>query len=464
MPPSDAPDSDPAGAGGPGALFTDFYELSMLEAYGREGMTEEAVFSLAVRRLPERRNFLLACGIDSVLDALQALRFTDADIAYLAGLGSFSDDFLGRLRGFRFTGEVHAMPEGTPVFANEPLLEIIAPIAECQLIETLVMNQVHLQTLLASKAARVVAAAEGRPVVDFGARRMHGTDAACKAARAFHIAGVAATSNVAAGARYGIPVTGTMAHSYIQAHDSELGAFRAFAEVFPATTLLVDTYDTLVGVRKVIALAEELGSEFLVRAIRLDSGDLGELARGARALLDAAGLQRVQIFASGGLDEDAIAGLVAAGAPIDGFGVGTGMGVSSDAPYLDIAYKLTEYAGRGRLKLSTGKPILPGRKQVFRRVADGMAAGDVIARAGEDLPGEPLLRPVMRGGRRLPETAEPLDAMRARAAAEIAKLPAAVRALAPATPGYTVEVSPALQRFDQEVRAAVAAADRDVTL
>ncbi|MGH6953193.1 MAG: nicotinate phosphoribosyltransferase, partial [Alphaproteobacteria bacterium] len=301
-----------ASVGGEGlALFTDLYELTMLQAYVEEGMEEEAVFSLFARRLPERRNYLLAAGLDQVLAYLETVAFTADDLAYLSSLGTFSDRFLRWLEGFGFTGDVYAVAEGTPVFANEPLVEIVAPIAEAQLVETFVMNQVHLETVLASKAARVVRAAEGRAVVDFGPRRMHGIDAALKAARAFHIAGVAATSNVLAGRIYGVPVAGTMAHSFVQAKDREADAFKAFATHFPTTTLLVDTYDTLEGVGKVIALAKELGQSFKVRAVRLDSGDLAELATKARAMLDAAGLGRVEIFASGGLDEYAIARLVA---------------------------------------------------------------------------------------------------------------------------------------------------------
>jgi len=438
------------------ALFTDLYELTMLQAYHAEGLRETAVFSLFVRRLPPGRNFLLACGLEQVLDYLERLRFEAEDLAWLRSLGRFSDGFLDWLRDFRFTGAVHALPEGTLVFGGEPILEVTAPLPEAQVIETFVINQMQLQTLLASKAARAVAAAAGRPVVDFGARRMHGLDAAVMAARAFHIAGVAATSNVLAGRRFGLPLSGTMAHSYVQAHDSETEAFRAFARLYPDGVLLVDSYDTLEGVRRVIALARELGEAFRIRAVRLDSGDLGALARAARALLDAAGLQRVEIFASGGLDETRIAALLAAGAPIDGFGVGTAMGVSEDAPGLDIAYKLCEYAGRGRLKLSPGKPILPGRKQVFRRERDGEAEGDTIARAGERLPGRPLLRPVMRDGRRLAEGRESLEAMRARARAGIAALPARLRALEPAEPAYPVAVSPALRRHAEEIAARVA--------
>ncbi|HEX7119873.1 MAG TPA: nicotinate phosphoribosyltransferase [Longimicrobiales bacterium] len=423
------------------ALFVDLYELTMIQGYVREGLAGEAVFSLFTRRLPDARNYLLTCGLDDALHFLETVRFHDTAIDYLRTVPGFAREFLDGLREFRFTGDVWALPEGTPFFANEPLLEVVAPIAEAQIAETFVMNQLHFQTVAASKAVRVVHAAAGRSVVDFGMRRMHGTDAALKAARAFHVAGVDATSNVLAGQVYGIPVAGTMAHSFIQAFDDELDAFRAFARTYPRTILLVDTYDTEEGVRRVVALARELGERFRVSGVRLDSGDLAALAFRARAILDEAGLHGVEIFASGGLDEDEIARIVATGAPITGFGVGTRMGVSADAPALDMAYKLTAYAGRGRTKLSPGKEILPGRKQVFREEEDGRAVGDVIARHDEALPGRPLLVKVMERGRRLDAGRVGLDAARARAADEIARLPDRLRALAPADPPYPVRVS-----------------------
>ncbi|MDX1568393.1 MAG: nicotinate phosphoribosyltransferase, partial [Longimicrobiales bacterium] len=295
------------------ALLTDQYELTMLQAYWREEMFDSSVFSLFVRRLPPGRNFFLACGLDDVLHYLENLRFTEDALEYLGTFDEFTDGFLDWLADFRFTGDVHAVPEGTPLFPDEPLLEVEGPLPEAQLAETFVMNQVHLQTVLASKAVRVVEAARGRAVVDFGLRRMHGTDAGLKAARAFHVAGVSATSNVLAGQVYGVPVTGTMAHSYIQSHDQEKQAFRAFMELYPETVLLVDTYDTLDGVRAVTELAEELGDGFTARGIRLDSGDLGELAEKSRKILDDAGLEDVEIFASGGLDEHEIAELLTDG-------------------------------------------------------------------------------------------------------------------------------------------------------
>jgi nicotinate phosphoribosyltransferase len=439
------------------ALFTDLYELTMMQAYRAERMAATATFTLFARRLPPHRNFLLACGLDQVLTYLEALHFSDDDVAYLRSLNRFSDGFLTSLRTFRFTGDVYAVPEGTAVFANEPIVEVVAPIAQAQLVETLVMNQIHLQTVLASKAVRVVAAARGRTVVDFGARRAHGIEAAVQGARAFHIAGMSATSNVLAGKKYGIPIAGTMAHSYVQAHADERAAFRAFVRTFPGTTVLVDTYNTIEGVRRVIDLIKEAPDEMKISAVRLDSGDLGALARETRRLLDDAGLNAVEIFASSGLDEYEITSLVGTAAPIDGFGVGTGMSVSSDAPALDIAYKLADYDGQGRTKLSRAKPILPGRKQVFRQMTDGKATGDVIGRGGEHLEGEPLLQLVMRAGHRTPAGVTNLEQIRRHAADGLGRLPARIVAMDPAEPPYPVAVTAALERYHADVRAAVTA-------
>jgi nicotinate phosphoribosyltransferase len=426
------------------ALLTDLYELTMLQAYFEEQMDERAVFSLFVRRLPDRRNYLLACGLDDVLSFLETLRVDEPAIVYLASLGRFSSRFLDYLAALRFTGDVHAVPEGTPVFANEPILEIAAPIAEAQVVESFVMNQVHLQTVLASKAARVVAAAQGRQVVDFGFRRSHGIDAGLKGARAFHIAGVHATSNVAAGQAYGLTTAGTLAHSFIQAHDDEYEAFRSFARLYPDTILLVDTCDTLAGVQKVVKLGREVGSDFRVSAIRLDSGDLGELSIAARRILDDGGLRNVGIFASGNLNEDEIARLLAGGAPIDGVGVGTDMSVSRDAPSADIVYKLVEYAGHGRTKLSFAKTVLPGPKQVFRVEQDGVAQYDVIGRRDDLSHGRALLEPVMAGGVRLSRGRVTLDQARLLARTELERLPSRMRAIQPADPPYRVEISDGL--------------------
>lgn len=436
-------------------LFTDLYALTMARAYQAEGMDRTAVFELFFRKLPPERNFVVAAGLSDVLDTLEALAVTGDDLEYLRTLGLFPEAFLERLREFRFTGEVWAVPEGTPVFPHEPLVQVLAPILEAQLIETLVLNQVHFQSIAASKAARVVAAASGRDVIEFGSRRAHGTEAALRVARASYLVGAAGTSNVLAGKCYGIPVYGTMAHSYIQAHDDEAAAFAAFAAEYPETTLLVDTYDTLGGVRKVIDLARRLGARFRVRAVRLDSGDLGTLARQTRDLLDAAGLGAVRIFASGGLDEHQVAALVAAGAPIDVFGVGTKMAVSEDVPALDMAYKLVEYAGKPRTKLSTKKVLYPGRKQVFRVVERGRMARDVIGRHDETLEGEPLLRPVMWDGVRLPDGRIRLEEARARAARELGRLPRDLRSLAASDAPYSVQASPALENELKALRLAL---------
>jgi nicotinate phosphoribosyltransferase len=423
------------------ALFTDLYQLTMLQAYWHEGMNEVAVFDLFSRSLRER-NYLLACGLDTVLHFLETLRFTPETLDYLASQDAFEDDFLDHLADYRFEGDVYAVPEGTPVFPDEPIVEVVAPIQQAQLVETFLLNQITYQTNLATKARRVVEAAQGRTIADFGMRRMHAADAPLRAARAGYIAGVHATSNVLAGHLFGIPVTGTMAHSYVEAHDREIDAFRAFAELYPETTLLVDTYDTLDGVRKVVELAREWGDAFRVNAIRLDSGDLAELAHASRAILDAAGLDAVQIFASGSLNEYRIAEMVDRGAPIDGFGVGTRLGTIADQPYLDTAYKLCGYAGAGRMKLSTDKSNLPGRKQIYRVLDGETAAHDVIALQDEAHDGVPLMECVMRDGERTEAGRQrPLDALRAQADARIRQLPDRLRALDKAEEPYEVHLS-----------------------
>jgi nicotinate phosphoribosyltransferase len=425
-------------------LFTDLYELTMAQAFWAEGMEGQAVFELFFRKMPEGRNYMIAAGLDDALKSIEELRIGAEDLAYLRSLGLFSEPFLDRLKTLHFSGEVWAVPEGTVVFPNEPIVQVIAPIVEAQVIETIVLNQIQFPSLAASKAARMVSAAAGRSVIEFGARRAHSAEAALKVARAAYLVGATGTSIVLAGRRFGIPVFGTMAHSYIQSHEDEFAAFEAFARLYPETTLLVDTYDTLAGVRKVIALSHKLGNTFRIHAIRLDSGDLAALARQARAMLDAAGLGDVRIFASGGLDEHEIAALVAAGAPIDAFGVGTRLAVSEDAPACDIAYKLVEYNGRPRMKLSLGKVIYPSRKQVFRTIEDDRMVHDIIGRHDELIAGEPLLQCVMRGGRREPAGRVALAAARAHARQALDLLPEALRSLDPAEPPYPVAISPAL--------------------
>ena len=428
------------------ALFTDLYEITMLQAYWDHDMMATATFELFARTVPSGRNYLLACGLESVLSYMERLRFGDESLAALQRLG-FPEPFLGWLGGLSFTGDVWAVPEGTPVFGNEPIVVVEAPLPEAQIVETFLINQIHFQTLIASKGARIVTAAAGRPVADFGGRRAHGTDAGILAARALYIAGMASTSNVAAADRYGIPVSGTMAHSYVQAHGEDRAAFREFVATHPGTTLLVDTFDTLDGVRAVIALADEIGEAFDVGAIRIDSEPLGALSQGARRLLDAAGLTDVRIVVSGGLDEHSVAALVHDKAPIDAFGVGTQAATSADVPTFDAVYKLAAYDGEGRIKHSPGKATLPGRKQVFReRFGVGaIAVGDTIARADEVLPGEPLLKQVMRHGIRTPDGTDTLADARARAARELARLTVARLSIENAPDPYPVSISHALR-------------------
>jgi putative nicotinate phosphoribosyltransferase len=442
------------------ALYTDLYQLTMLQAYWREEMNEPAVFDLFVRRLKDR-NYFLTCGLEQALEYLEHLSFSDEALDYLAEQDQFEDAFLEWLSDFEFTGDVYAMPEGTPIFPDEPIVEVVAPIGEAQVAETFLLNQITFQTLIASKATRVVHAAtadgEDRLVADFGMRRVHGTDATLKAARAQYVAGVDATSNVAAGQAYGLPITGTMAHSYVEAHDAEMDAFQEFSDLYPETILLVDTYDTLDGVRKVIGMAEENGEGVRIQGIRLDSGDLAELAKQSRRLLDDAGLEDVMIFASSGLDEHKITRLLDRDAPIDGFGVGTKMGTSADQPALDSAYKLCGYAGEPRMKLSSQKSNLPGRKQIVRQYEDGTAVRDVIVTENENgHAGAPLLDRVMADGERT-ETgaARPLDALREHAAARVAELPPRLRALDKSDEGYDVVLSDAMEARLNDTRTAL---------
>ena len=432
-------------------LLTDLYQLTMLEAYLSEGMGETAVFEFYVRNLPADRGFLVAAGLESLLSFLENLRFSAEEIAYLEGTGRFSRRLLEHLAAFRFTGDLHALPEGTPFFANEPLIRVVAPIPQAQFVETRAINLLHFETLIATKAARCVLAADGRAIlVDFGLRRAHGAEAGLLAARAARIAGFAGTATVLAGALYGIPIFGTMAHSYIEAHENEEEAFLAYAQANPANvTLLVDTYDTLRGARAAARAAKRLAAEGIrTRALRLDSGDILTLSKQVRALLDGEDLNEVQIFVSGNIDERRISGLLAAGAPIDGFGVGTRLDTSEDVPYLECAYKLVEYAGRPRLKTSAGKATLPGRKQVFRRMSWGRIAGDTVALEDERPGGGPLMRKVMEEGRRL-ETAPDLAAIGRYAAEQLAALPENLRRLE-TDPPYDVGISPALLRLREE--------------
>lgn len=439
-----------------GALLTDLYQLTMLQAYVDEGMADElAVFEFYVRSLPTDRNFLVAAGLAQVLDYVETLTFSNADITWLAAQGRFSPDFLAWLASWRFAGDIDAMPEGTLFFPNEPILRVTAPMAQAQFIESRVINLLHLQTIIASKAVRCVLAAPGKLLVDFGLRRAHGAEAGLLAARACYLAGFAGSATVQAGVEFGLPVFGTMAHSYVQAHASEVEAFRQFARVQPDNVvLLIDTYDTETAAHKVAALAPELRQQGIaIKAVRIDSGDLAAHAKAVRAILDAAGQTQIGIFASGNLDEYELQRLLAEGAPITGFGIGTRVDTASDAPYLDCAYKLQEYAGIPRRKRSAGKATWPGRKQVYRRYLDnGQFAGDTIALVPEAPVGEPLLKPYLRQGCPvLP--ADDLIAIRARVAAQLAHLPPLLRALAPVAEAYPVTISAALRALAETVDA-----------
>ena len=405
------------------ALLTDLYELNMTASYLRRGMTGPATFSLFTRRLPRSRGFLVSAGVEACLDLVEQLRFESEDLAYLRDELGFNARDLEAFRRFKFTGDIWAIPEGNIALAGEPLIEVTGPLPEAQLIETLMLNQVTFETTIASKAARCVVAAAGRDVIDFSFRRTQGIEAGLAVARLSAMVGFRGTSNVEAARRFGLVAAGTMAHSYIEAFPSEREAFRAFAQDFPTrTTFLIDTYDTISGVKDAIAVIRELGLDGRL-GVRIDSGDLGDLAARVRRLLDRAGLKHVRVLASGSLDELAIDDLVRGGAPIDAFGVGTRMGVSADHPYLDTAYKLVEYGGRAVMKLSRGKITAPGRKQVFRRArpfSDVVGLFDEAPPAGH----RPLLEPVMIKGRRC-NPRPTIDESRARFQADYADLPPA---------------------------------------
>jgi nicotinate phosphoribosyltransferase len=452
------------------ALLTELYQLTMAAGYFHTGMTERvATCEMFVRRLPKRRRYLVAMGLERVLDFLEHVRFTEEQIAFLATVPALKDAmtpaFQGFLRDLRFTGDVSAMPEGTVAFANEPLLRVTAPLIEAQLVETFVLSAVNHATMVASKAARVVRAAGSASVVEFGSRRTH-PDAAVTAARSAYAVGCAGTSNVEAGMRFGVPVTGTAAHMWTMAHPSEEAAFEGYVRVFPsASILLIDTYDTLEGARRAAAIAKEK-----LKGVRLDSGDLNALSRGVRAILDEAGCTATKIVASGDLNEYKIAELRRAGAPIDVYGVGTDLVTSLDAPSLGGVYKLVEMGtGKDALpiaKFSEGKATLPGAHQVFRfRRADGALARDVIALADEDpapLAGpegegqtaEALLAPVMRGGARV-GAKETLEAIRARSLRELDALPPELHGLEEDGPVFTASTSPRLVELIETVRARV---------
>ncbi len=456
------------------ALFADLYQFTMLQAYHAADMNGEASFELFCRRLPTRRGFLMAAGLEPALEWLESLRFQSHELDWLASTGRFRPDLITMLRGWRFAGEVSAVPEGTILFPGEPILRVTASIGQAQLVESRILNLIHAHSLIATKAARCVIAAGGAPLIEFGMRRAHGADAAMIAARASVIAGFEATANVLAGMRDGLPLAGTMAHSFVLAHEAEAIAFEHFGHANPGhTAFVIDTYDTEQGAHRAVAAAHELARQGIaLQAVRIDSGDLARHSHRVRRILDSAGLPQVKILVSGDLDEWRVAALRAVRAPIDAFCVGTALSTSSDAPSLDLTYKLVEYEGRPCSKRSPGKATLPGRKQVWRRYdARGLIASDLIALADEPapsvsagacaltggphaapsaataLPGmawQALLWPVMRDGRRL-RPAPSIEAMRRHAAAQLSALPAALRTLAAVNP-VSVSLSPSLKQ------------------
>jgi nicotinate phosphoribosyltransferase len=437
----------------PGALLTDLYQLTMLQAYYRQGMEDMAVFEFFVRRLPETRNFLVAAGLEQVLDYLENLRFTADELGWIGKSGFFDHEFVSRLKNFRFSGAVHAMPEGSIFFPNEPILRVTGPLPEAQLVESRIINLLHFQTLIASKAVRCVLSAPDKTLVDFGMRRAHGAEAALLAARASYLAGFTGTATVLSASVFDIPVFGTMAHSYVEVYDDEAQAFELFAQTQRQNVvLLIDTYDTELGAKKVVMLAQRLRAQGItIKAVRLDSGDLAEHAFKVRRILDEGGCAEIGIFCSGSLDEFVVHDLLRKGAPIDGFGIGTRLDTSRDAPYLDCAYKLMEYAGIPRRKHSEGKATLPGRKQVYRQFdADtGHMSKDVLTVEGDETEGEALLYPVMCDGRRL-QAPESLATIRQRVSTNLGRVPETLRLLSPAAT-YPVAISPALRKMTREV-------------
>jgi nicotinate phosphoribosyltransferase len=439
------------------SLFTDLYELTMCASYFDNKHFEPATFDLFIRRLPENRSYFLFAGLEQAVNYLKNLKFNEEQLSYLKSQG-FKADFLDYLCHFKFTGEVWAVPEGTVVFPNEPLIRVTAPIIEAQIIETFLLNTVNLQTMIATKASRVVHAAKGKPIIEFGLRREQGIDAGMKVARCTYIAGCQGTSNVLAGYFYGIKVFGTMAHSFIMSYPKEIDAFRAFAKTFPEkSTLLIDTYDNVAGAEKAVVVAKEMEKQgFRLGAVRLDSGDLVEESKKVRQILDSNSLGYVKIFASGDLDEFRIEELLASGAALDSFGVGTKMGTSADRPYLDVIYKLCEArladgSFSPIMKLSRDKSTLPGRKQVYRfKGEDGKFEKDRIALTNEKPKGEPLLVKVMDGGK-LVYSLPSLEEIRVYVAANLAGLPEKFKVLAGA-PEYPVELSVALQNLVKSTR------------
>ncbi|SEN06724.1 nicotinate phosphoribosyltransferase [Nitrosomonas marina] len=449
------PYSNPYGQFSP--LLTDLYQLTMLQSYIEHGMEDTAVFEMFVRKLPEGRNFLVVAGLEQVLDYLEYLRFSEDELTWLAS--RFPPHVIEYLKEFRFAGDVHALPEGTVFFPDEPIIRVTAPLPQAQLVESRIINLIHFETLIASKAARSVLVAPDKTLVDFGMRRAHGAEAGLLAARASYLAGFSGTATVLADAVYGVPLYGTMAHSYIQAHDDELEAFKHFVQSHPDNTvLLIDTYDTEKAAAKLTGLADKLARKRIqINGVRLDSGDLAEHARNVRRILDQGGLHETTIFASGNIDEYRLHALIQSGAPIDGFGIGTALDISSDAPALDCAYKLQEYADKPRRKHSEGKATWPGRKQVFRCYNDSICfAGDVVALEDEQPhTGEPLLKQYMQSGERIQNNL-PLNEIRRKTVSNYSQLPHAMKLLDTA-PAYPVRISGKIKQLAEQLDARYAA-------
>jgi nicotinate phosphoribosyltransferase len=435
-------------------LLTDLYQLTMLQAYFDQQMEETAVFEFFVRKFPVQRNFLIAAGLEQALSFLENLRFSAEELEWISGHGAFRPAFVRYLEKLRFTGDVYAMPEGTVFFPNEPILRVMAPLPQAQLVESRLINLLHFQTLIASKAVRSVLVAPNKLLVDFGLRRAHGAEAGLLAARASYLVGFAGSATVLAAPLFGVPVFGTMAHSFIQAHDDESSAFEHFAHSLPDNViLLIDTYDTEAAAEKVVQLAPKLERDGIkVKGVRLDSGDLAEHAFKVRRILDEGGLDHVTIFASGSVDEYVLERLHQKKAPIDGFGIGTHMDTSADAPYLDCAYKLVEYAGKARRKRSEGKVLWPGRKQVYRSYdQEDRMSGDVLSLEDDDIEGESLIQPFLKSGKRI-VTSESLQKLRERALEQMKRLPQPLRALEHVA-DYSVTVSEKILKLAREVDA-----------
>ncbi|MGZ5045296.1 MAG: nicotinate phosphoribosyltransferase [Methylobacter sp.] len=433
------------------ALLTDLYQLTMLQGYYEQNMEELAVFEFFVRKLPENRGYLVAAGLAQVLTYLEQLRFSADEIEWLASTAQFKPAVLDRLETLEFTGDVHAMPEGTVFFPNEPILRITAPLPEAQLVESRIINLLHFQTLIASKAARSVLIAPDKLLVDFGMRRAHGSEAGLLAARASYLAGFTGSATVAAGMCFGIPMYGTMAHSFVQTYTRESQAFADFAKANPDNVVfLIDTYDTEAGAQKVVDLAPALYAQGIkIKGVRIDSGDLADHAKKVRTILDRGGLNDTTIFASGNIDEHKLAELMAEQAPIDGFGIGTRLDTSADAPYLDCAYKLQEYAGIARRKRSEGKATWPGRKQVYRNYDDNVMSGDTVTVENAPCSGQPLLQWVMKGGKAVAGQPTLIEA-REYARCQLNSLPMSLRQLSN-TPEYPVIISAELQALAKTV-------------